>query len=181
MKWLLLMLISLTAVILVTAQEKFSSDSLIIRKQAIKVDRQIVAIPMNFDEIFSPKEFDLIDNSFLHQPLLPDYTKNLDLSRFLSSSKLNSYSFNPAENFSYQVFPFGQVFNQSTFQLSDHFMIGGNSFGARSVFEPPKINSSIQDMMIKGASMFVQYKFSDHFKVQTRVSISNHKGMPFEP
>lgn len=44
----------------------------------------------------------------------------------------------------------------------------------------PKINATIQDMSIKGASMFLQYKVSDQFKIQTRVSISNHQS-PWEP
>ena len=59
--------------------------------------------------------------------------------------------------------------------------MGGNSFGAQSVFDRPKMNQAIQDMSIKGASMFMQYNVTDHFKVQTRISISNRRSTPWEP
>jgi hypothetical protein len=72
------------------------------------------------------------------------------------------------------------VFNQATYQLNDKFSVGGNSFGAQSVFDRPKINSSINEMSTKGASMFMQYKVSKNFKVETRVSVSSHKS-PWEP
>ena len=63
---------------------------------------------------------------------------------------------------------------------SDKFSFGGNSFGAQSVFDKPRMNSSINDMCTKGASMFMQYKVSKNIKVETRVSVSSHQS-PWEP
>jgi hypothetical protein len=36
----------------------------------------------------------------------------------------------------------------------------------------------MNDFSVKGASMFMQYKVSDKFKVQTRISISNGHAPP---
>ena len=128
-----------------------------------------------------PNERNSLNYPILDQPLLPAYNKNLDFLKYLNPSKeirpsysFSRTSFNP-------LFPFGFVFNQNTYRINDHFLIGGNSFGAQSIFEPPKLNSAIQNMSIKGASMFMQYKVTDHFKVETRISISNGRSTLWEP
>jgi len=137
--------------------------------------------PLNFDETDFPIEFNLLDASIFKQPLLPDYNKNLDFIKYLKPSKTTGFS-NYAEWTSFNpIYPYGHVFNQSSYQVNSRISVGGNSFGARSAFEPPKLNSSIQDMSIKGASMFIQYKVNDSFRIQTRVSISNRPSTPWEP
>jgi hypothetical protein len=181
MRRLILLLISSFAVLFVSAQEEIFSDSIPKKQPEIKVRQPIMDRPLNFDQTISPEEINLIDNSIFHQPLLPDYHKNLDFKKYLNPSKGTSFSYYSEGSSFNPGFPFGHVFNQSTYQLNDRLLIGGNSFGARSVFDPPKLNSSIQDMSIRGASMFMQYKVSDHFKVQTRVSISNRGSSPWEP
>jgi len=136
--------------------------------------------PLHFENSFSRPEIDLFDEAIFNQPLLPDYSKNLDLKKYLNFAKSSTESFSTV---GYIVSPFytnGIVFNQATYQLNDKFSVGGNSFGAQSVFDNPRMNSSINDMSTKGASMFMQYKVSKNFKVETRVSISNHKS-PWEP
>jgi hypothetical protein len=65
------------------------------------------------------------------------------------------------------------VTNQAHYQLNDKFMLGGNSFVGNSIFNPLPANSSLQDMSIRGASMFLQYKVSDKFKIGGSFSISN--------
>lgn len=134
-----------------------------------------------FDEATFTDEINLMDLSIFHQPLLPDYSKNLDFKKFMYPPRTTSYSYYPISSLYNPVFPFVHVFNQNSYQLNDRLLIGGNSFGIRSVFDRPKLNQTIQDMGIKGASMFMQYKINDHFKVQTRVSISNQGSAPWEP
>lgn len=181
MRRLILLLISSCAVLFVTAQEEFFSDSIAKKQPEINVRQPIMERTLNFNETDFPEKLNLMDNSIFHQPLLPDYNKNLDFKKYLNPSKITSFSYYSFGSSFNQVFPFGTIFNQSTFQLNDRLLIGGNSFGTRSVFEPPKLNSTIQEMSIKGASMFMQYKVNDHFKIQTRVSISNHSSSPWEP
>ena len=115
-----------------------------------------------------------------NQPLLPDYSKNLDIKKYLNSSKSTSESFSTNGFIISPIYTNGAVFNQSTYRVSDKFSFGGNSFGAQSVFDRPALNPAIQNMSTKGASMFMQYKVSKNFKVETRVSVSTHKS-PWEP
>jgi len=65
------------------------------------------------------------------------------------------------------------ITNQAHYQLSDKFMFGGNSFAGNSIFNPLPANSSFKDMNIRGASMFLEYKVSDKFKIGGSFSISN--------
>jgi hypothetical protein len=180
MKRFILFLISSCAVLFACAQEEIIFDS--IPKIQIEDKTKVLNIekPLRFENSFSMPEIDLFDEVLFNQPLLPDYSKNLDLKKYLNFSKSSTGSFSTA---GYIVSPFytnGMVFNHATYQLSDKFSVGGNSFGAQSVFDRPKINSSINDMSTKGASMFMQYKVSKNFKVETRVSVSSHKS-PWEP
>ena len=160
------------AVLYLSAQEKIFSDSIPKKHPEIIIGQPIIERPLNFAGSFNSGEVNLIDYSLFRQPLLPVY-KNLDFIKYLNLSKTTNTSYYSSYSFDYR-FPMGNVFNQSTFQLNDRILIGGNNFGAQGIGELPKLNSSIQDMSIKGASMFMQYKVSDHFRVETRVSISNH-------
>lgn len=74
-------------------------------------------------------------------------------------------------------FSSGKIFNQATYRVNNRFSFGGNSFGAQSVFDQPALNPAIQNMSTKGASMFMQYKVSKNFKIETRVSVSNHNSL----
>ena len=180
MKRFLIFLISSCAMLFASAQEEihFKKVPEMINEADTKLP--IPEKPLLFDDSFSIDGINLIDKSMFNQPLLPDYTKNLDFKKYLCASKETSYS-NYSTGFLFNpFFSTVQVFNQSIYKLNDHFSFGGNSFGAQSVFDQPKMNATIQDMSIKGASLILQYKGSDQFKVQTRVSISKHQS-PWEP
>lgn len=180
MSRLLLLLIFSCSALYLTAQEKISSDSISIIPNEIKVGQPVIERSLNFNETTFPEEITFPDISIFNQPLLPDYNKNLDFSRHLNPKQI-SFSAPYSAGFSnHSIFSFGHVFNQSAYQLNDRLTFGGNSFGARSIFEAPKLNSSIQDLSIKGASMFMEYKVTDKFKVQTRVSISNRNSSPWD-
>jgi len=137
-------------------------------------------MPLQFDQLFPNEEFSLFDNSIFKQSLFPDYSKNLDFIKYLKPTGFSVESFSVRENFFSPFYAAENIFNRAIYKVSDHFSFGGNSFGAQSIFDQPKLNPSINEMGIKGASMFLQYKFSDKFKVQTRVSISNNRS-PWEP
>jgi hypothetical protein len=180
MRRIIILLISSCAALFATAQEEIFLDSIVKQQPEIKVMQPIMEVPLDFDETAFPDEINRLDYSIFQQPFLPDYNKNLDFKRYLNPSvtSFSYYSLGPSFN---PVFPFGHVFNQSSYKLNDRLVIGGNSFGAQSVFDLPKLNSTIQDMSIKGASMFMQYKVNDRFKVQTRVSITNQNSAPWMP
>lgn len=150
------------------SQEEIGSDT--IPKFNLKVD---------LSQPITPERSFLGDDSFLlkltlNQPLLPDYSKNLGFLGSLNSTKLSVQSY-PISVFGYSpLLSSGKIFNQGSYQLNNRLSLGGNSFGARSVFDQPQLNPSIHDMSIRGTSMFLQYKVSKNFKVEGRVSISNH-------
>lgn len=181
MRRFILIFISSCAALFATAQEEIILDSISKKQSEIKEWKPVMEKPLIFDEADLPVEINSLDFSIFHLPLLPDYNKNLDFKKYLDHTKVTSSNYYFTDSFSNLVFPFGHTFNQSSYQLNNRFTFGGSSFGAQSVFDRPKLNSTIQDMSIKGASMFLQYKVSDHFKVETRVSISNHPTSPFEP
>ena len=72
------------------------------------------------------------------------------------------------------------ITNQAYYKLNDQFILGGNSFSGNSIFNPLPANASFQDMSIRGASMFLQYKLSPKVKVSGSFSISNQQH-PFLP
>jgi len=180
MKRFIFFLISSCAAVFAYSQEEIRLDSIPKIQEGLRVKELNLERPLLFENSFSIGEINLIDKSMFNQPLLPNYNKNLDFKKYLNYPKSSTESFSTV---GYIVSPFytnGMVFNQATYQLSDKFSIGGNSFGAQSVFDAPRVNSSINEMSTKGASMFMQYKVSKNFKVETRVSVSSHKS-PWEP
>lgn len=180
MKRFLLLLISSCVVLLAFAQEEIHLNKAPEMINGADSKLPVVEKPLLFDDSFSINTIRMTDKSMFNQPLLPDYTKYLDFKKYLGKSMDISYSFYPTGSVFNPYLSSVQVFNQSMVKLNDHFSFGGNSFGAQSVFDQPKLNPSIQDMSIKGASMILQYKVSDKFKVETRVSISTHNS-PWEP
>ncbi len=180
MKRLLLLLVSFCVAHIAFSQKEIVSDSIPKLYPDESARQLMMGKPLQIDESLSTNEFLFVGKPIFNQPLLPDYSKNLDFSKYLNFGKLitETYSFSPAG-----FTPFlhtANVFNQAAFRINDHFSIGGNSFGAQSVFDKPRLNPDIQDMSIKGASLFMEYKISKNVKVGTRVSISNHSN-PWEP
>ncbi|MBN1985385.1 MAG: hypothetical protein JW761_03720 [Prolixibacteraceae bacterium] len=102
-------------------------------------------------------------------------------------NKQNSREPGQLETFSFQSFGFypspflrnGVVFSGATYKLSDKLNMGGYSFGAGSIFSAPIPNQQMNNFDTRGATMFFQYKVSDKFKIETRVSVSQGNGPGF--
>ena len=175
MKRFVLMIISSCAMLFAYAQEEIVLDSISKIRNVTEARQLIPKKPTVFDDSFSKEGFHMVDKSMFNPLHFSNFSKNPDFSKQMNQSKISS------ESFSIQGFGFsrfystGAIFNQVTYRLNDRLSFGGNSFGAQSVFEQPKMNSTIQDMSMKGASVFMQFKISDKFKVETRVSIYNQQ------
>lgn len=161
------------------SQEEIRFDSIPKSETNIRNNDLSIDIPILFENSLEFEKLNLIDESMFHQPLLPDYNKILDLKKYTGNAGLDSESFSDMR-YGFSPYISAKVYNHASYKINNHLSFGGNSFGAQSIFETPKINPSIQDMNVKGASMFMQYKFSNNFKVETRVSISNRRS-PWEP
>lgn len=180
MKRSLIFIFSFCVAQLAYSQKEILSDSISASKLQEKYRNLTPEKPQFFMESFPPEGLLLIDKSLFNQPLIPEYSKNIDFKKYFTSDKLiiESGSFT-TQHFSPFLYS-GNIFNQATYQVNDRFSFGGNSFGAQTIFDKPKLNPAIQDMNVKGASMFMQYKISKSIKVETRVSISNRSN-PWEP
>lgn len=129
-------------------------------------------------------------------PLLPGISP---LSNLMQPMKLPEFNFNDAisQRWNYEIFgysfnsrmtngfhpgyfnrlpdPFirnGTIFSQGSYQINDKFKVGGYSFGANSIFSAPLPNQNLNNFDFRGSTLFMEYKVSDKFKIETRVSIS---------
>lgn len=104
------------------------------------------------------------------------YTLNLDFAA-LPEFKFAGFStgaFTTPLPFYYNA----EVLSQEAYKLSDKFVIGGFSYGANSVFSAPLPNQNKSYFDTYGSTMFMQYKVSKNFKIETRVSVGKHNGPP---
>jgi len=99
-------------------------------------------------------------------------------------------NFLPAEQFIYTglnsdafgiISPFynnGTILSSQAVQLNDKLVIGGYSYGANSIFSAPLPNQHSSYFDTYGSTMFMQYKVSKNFKIETRVSVGQRQGPP---
>ncbi|QGY42113.1 hypothetical protein GM418_00115 [Maribellus comscasis] len=111
--------------------------------------------------------------------LIAQQRYQFNMQDFLNPDELSTFSFNrPGFIFS----PFlrnGAIFSGATYKLNDKIKLGGYSFGANSIFSAPLPNQNMNNFDMRGASMFFQYKVSDKFKIETRVSVTQGNGPGF--
>lgn len=103
----------------------------------------------------------------------PEYMIDFNLFSGMKSISLSNqqFYFNPFINS-------GTITSQDNYQLNDRLVFGGNSFAGSTIFDNLPANPSIQDMSIRGASMFLQYQLSKKVKLSGSFSISSHE-QPF--
>lgn len=110
----------------------------------------------------------------IEQEFMKRYAINPSITAFPSIQLIPEISFNFASPFWVN----GQVLSGSVTQLSDKFTIGGFSYGANSVFSAPLPNANKTYFDTYGSTMFMQYKVSKNFKIETSVSVGHQQGPP---
>lgn len=112
---------------------------------------------------------------------LPEFDFNGELpKRYQFSAETfttNQYQFNiyPGGNSILTSSPFftnGAVFSEAQYKFSDKFILGGYSFGTNSIFASPLPNQGMNNFNTRVSTLFMQYKVSKNFKIETRVSVS---------
>lgn len=68
------------------------------------------------------------------------------------------------------------VFSGSVYRFNNRFSLGGYSFGANSVFTAPLPNQGMNQFDVRGSTLFMQYKVSKNFKIETRVNVTHGPG-----
>lgn len=110
----------------------------------------------------------------VQQEFMKRYALNPSITAFPSIQLIPETSFNFASPFWVN----GQILGGSVTQLSDKFTIGGFSYGANSVFSAPLPNANKSYFDSYGSTMFMQYKVSKNFKIETSVSVGRQQGPP---
>ncbi len=155
------------------AQERIFRDSLNVNGPTVFEQKLLFLQGLNLsgnDFFVNPTAFKMPD--FLKQPLISNSGFSSDFKLFDSYSVAVGY---PLVLYSPFVSSF-RVLTQGHYKLSDRLTLGGNSFAGRSLFDPVKLNPSVNEMNIRGASMFLQYKVSDKVKIETRIQMNTGPG-----
>lgn len=71
------------------------------------------------------------------------------------------------------------LFSSAAYRINDRVTLGGYSFGANSVFSSPLPNRGPNSFDVRGSTMFMQYKVSKNFKIETRVNVTQGPGPGF--
>ena len=121
-------------------------------------------------------------SNFLDEEIkLPDFNYQ---DEFIKRYSLN-LEFFPVTNYTFGGFssvmmnpfysPFyrnGTVLSAAAYQLGDKFTLGGFSYGTNSIFSAPHPNQRINNFDSYGSTLFMQYKVSKNFKIETRINVS---------
>ncbi len=124
---------------------------------------------------------------FLEEIKLPEFNTQYEYQQRYTVSlnvlPLNNYSiggFSPGSFGGFSpLFYNGEILSEAAYSLGDKLVVGGFSYGANSVMSAPapNINGSYFDTY--GSTMFMQYKVSKNFKIETRVSVGQSRGVGF--
>ena len=112
---------------------------------------------------------------------LPGFNFNDEFSRrYTLNLNLQSFGGIPFSGFSagsmYPMFsPFyqnGMVLSEAAYKVGNKFTFGGFSYGANSMMSAPLPNQGMNKFDSYGSTIFLQYKVSKNFKIETRVNVN---------
>ena len=162
--FLFLILISVFA----TAQEGLILKPMDIDSTLIGVERQLeyqqlisgqIPNEMLFEKVELPK-FDYKSEYYKR------YSINYDMFTF-NSMPLTVFSPGMMSPFYHN----GVVLSEAAYKVGDKFTFGGFSYGMNPMMLPPPA-PGINNFNRYGSTMFMQYKVSKNFKIETRVNVS---------
>lgn len=70
------------------------------------------------------------------------------------------------------------VLSAAAYQLGDKFVFGGYSYGTNSIFAAPYPNRGMNNFDSYGSTLFLQYKVSKNFKIETRINVQQNGQHP---
>ncbi len=106
------------------------------------------------------------------------YIMNLDLFN-INNLPLTGFSTGNMNSFNSPFFHNGVILSEGAYSLGNKLIFGGFSYGANSVFSAPFPNQQMNNFDTYGSTLFMQYKVSKKFKIQTRVNVSRGPGPDF--
>lgn len=99
------------------------------------------------------------------------YKLNLDLFNF-NSSPFMGFSSGSMNTVYSPLYHNGVILSSGAYSLNKKLVFGGFSYGANSIFSAPFHNPKMNNFDTYGSTLFMQYKVSKKFKIETRVNIS---------
>jgi len=99
------------------------------------------------------------------------YTLNLNMQSFggIPFSGFSAGSMYPMFSPFYQN---GMVLSEAAYKVGDKFTFGGFSYGTNSMMSAPLPNQGINKFDSYGSTIFLQYKVSKNFKIETRFNVN---------
>ena len=146
----------------------------------IKLERQI-----EYRQLISGE----FGNELIPEPIkLSGFDINTEFAKMYSLN-FNMYNFNSMFNHGFSpgmMSPFyspfyqnGMVLSEGAYKFSDKFSFGGFSYGANSMMSgPPMPTSGMGKFDRYGSTLFMQYKVSKNFKIETRFNVSQRGRYP---
>lgn len=106
------------------------------------------------------------------------YKINLDIYT-LNSFQMREFSFGMLNPFYTPFYQNGMVLSEAAYQFGDKFILGGYSYGVNSIFSAPLPNHGTNFFDTYGNTLFMQYKVSKNFKIETRVNVTQGRRYGF--
>lgn len=118
---------------------------------------------------------------------LSGFDLNTEFAKMYSLN-INVFNFNSLYNsdistgmylFPSPFYPNAMVLSEGAFKFSDKFTLGGFSYGANPMTPgPPMPTPGMNKSGHYGSTLFMQYKVSKNFKIETRVNVSQRGRYP---
>ena len=106
-----------------------------------------------------------------HDEFARRYTLNLNMQSFggIPFSGFSAGSMYPMFSPFYQN---GMVLSEAAYKVGDKFTFGGFSYGTNSMMSAPLPNQGMNKFDSYGSTIFLQYKVSKNFKIETRFNVN---------
>lgn len=140
----------------------------------MKLQRQIEYYQLisgnNFNPALLTEKIDLQDvdlmSEFYNQQSISFNFSPLNAYHYVGvSSGINGPLFSP-------YYRNGSVLSAAAYQVSDKFVFGGYSYGTNSILSAPHPNRGMNNNFDSyGSTLFMQYKVSKKFKIETRINV----------
>jgi len=106
----------------------------------------------------------------LREEYIKRYTLDLDLVS-LGNYSFTGMSAGSMHSFYNPYYMNASVLSSAAYQLSNKFTFGGFSYGANSMHNPQMPFNANNNFDAYGSTLFMEYKVSKKFKIETRVNI----------
>ena len=118
---------------------------------------------------FLDEGFKLPEMNF-QEEFLKRYTLGLELFP-VTNYTFGGFSSGMMNPFHSPFYRNGTILSAAAYQLGDKFTLGGFSYGANSIYSAPHPNQGMNNFDNYGSTLFMQYKVSKNFKIETRVNV----------